>query len=89
MRNSPQKKEQVKVMARDLFKTDIRNMLDPEFKAKITKVLAEHDKLIEDTLTAEIKDQKRSRQNKKTHKRDAKPTGGNDDKGDRNRKKNK
>ena len=42
-------KEQVKVMARDLIKTDISNMPDPEFKTTIIRILAGLEKSTEDT----------------------------------------
>ena len=59
-RNSFQKKEKM-VTARDLIKTNIGNMPDPEFKAKIIRTLAGLEKSIEnimETLTAEIKELK-------------------------------
>ena len=59
-RNSFQKKEKM-VTARDLIKTNIGNMPDPEFKAKIIRILAGLEKSIEnimETLTAEIKELK-------------------------------
>ena len=58
-RNSSQKKEQEEVMARDLIKTDIRNMLEPEFKTTIIRILASLEKSMENTresLPTEIKD---------------------------------
>ena len=62
-RNSYQKKEQEKVMARDLIKAVISNMLDPEFKATIIRTLAGLEKSIEDnkeSLTAGMNDLKTS-----------------------------
>ena len=50
-------------MARDLIKTDISNMPDPEFKATIIGILVGLEKSIEDareSLTAQIKDLKTS-----------------------------
>ena len=62
-------KQQGKVMARDLIKTDIINMPEGKFKAKILRILARLGKRMEDfkeTLIAEIKKlkmgQKRKRQ---------------------------
>jgi len=57
-RNSSQKKEQEKVIARDLIKTNISNMSDEDFKATIIRILAGLEKSMEDireTLTTEIK----------------------------------
>ena len=68
-RNSSQKKEQEEVMARDLIKTDIRNMLEPEFKTTIIRILATTEKSIEEireTLNTEIKDLKTSQVKIKT-----------------------
>ena len=56
-------------MARDLIKTDISNMPDPECKATIIKILPGLDKSIEDTrdtLTEETKDLKPSQAKMKT-----------------------
>ena len=61
-RNSSQKKEQ-EVMDRDLIKTDVINMPEPEFKTRITKILGGFEKSIEDireSISAEIKDLKSS-----------------------------
>ena len=44
MENSPQKKEQEKITAKDLVKTDISNMPDPEFKATVIRILARLEK---------------------------------------------
>ena len=63
MENSPQKKEQEKITAKDLVKTDISNMPDPELKVTIIRILAGLEKSIEDTresLTAETKGLKTS-----------------------------
>ena len=62
-RNSSQKKEQDKVMARDLTKTGISNMPDGEFKAANTRILARHEKRMEDfrealTTVIKVKNQK-------------------------------
>ena len=60
-RSSPQKKEQEKVMATDLIKTDKSNMPDPEFKATIIRIQTGLEKSIENirvSLTTEIKDLK-------------------------------
>jgi len=60
-RNSSQKKEQEKVIARDLIKTNISNMSDEDFKATIIRILAGLEKSMEDireTLPTEIKDLK-------------------------------
>ena len=46
-RNSPQKKEQEEVMARDLIKTDISNMPEPEFKTTIKRILVRLEESIE------------------------------------------
>ena len=46
-------------MARELIKTGISNMSEPEFKTMIIKILAGIEKSMEDikeSLTAEIKD---------------------------------
>ena len=43
-RNSSQKKEQEKVMARDLIKTYISNMPEPEFKTTIIRILCGFEK---------------------------------------------
>lgn len=40
MKNSSQRKQQGKVMARDVIKTHISNMPDEEFKATIIKICA-------------------------------------------------
>ena len=66
-RNSSQKKEQDKVMARDLTKTGISNMPDGEFKATIIRVLAGLEKSREDfreALSAEIKELKNNQNEK-------------------------
>jgi len=47
-RNSSQKKEQEKVIARDLIKTNISNMSDEDFKATIIRILAGLEKSMED-----------------------------------------
>ena len=48
--NSPQKKEQqVEIRARDLIKTDIREMFELKIKTTITRILAGFEKSIEDT----------------------------------------
>ena len=39
LKNSSQQKEQEKAMARDLIKTDVSNMPDPEFKRIIIRIL--------------------------------------------------
>ena len=55
--NSSQKKEQERVTARDLIKTDISNITDLEFKATIIKIFARLEKSREDireTLTTKI-----------------------------------
>ena len=60
--NSSQKKEQEKVIAGDIIKTDISNMPDGEFKATIIRILAGLEKNMEEireTLTSEIKSQKK------------------------------
>ena len=60
-RNSSQKKEQDKVMARDLTKTGISNMPDGEFKATIISILSGLEKSREDfreAPSAEIKELK-------------------------------
>ena len=62
-RNSPQKKEQEEVMARDLIKTDKSNMPEQEFKTIIIRIRARLEKTIGDTresLTTEIRDLKTS-----------------------------
>jgi len=55
-------KEQIKVMARDLRKTDVSSMPDGEFKATIIRILAGLEKRMErirETLTTEIKEFKK------------------------------
>ena len=67
VRNSSQKKEQDKVMARDLTKTGITNMPDGEFKATIIRILAGLEKSREDfreALSAEIKELKNNQNEK-------------------------
>ena len=62
-RDSSQKKEQERVMAREQFRTDINNMPDPEFKTTIIRILAGLEKSIEDireSLTAKIEELKTS-----------------------------
>lgn len=79
-------------MARDQIETTLSNMLDPEFKATIIKTLAALEKSIKDikeSLTAEVKDQKTSQAEIKNSITDAKSTGGNDHKDERNREINK
>ena len=59
LKNSSQKKEQEKVMARGLNETDISNMLVPEFKVTIIRILAGLEKSMKDirkTLNIEIKE---------------------------------
>ena len=48
-RNLSQKKEQEKVMARDLIKTDMSNMPESKFKTTIIYIQAGLEKGIEDT----------------------------------------
>ena len=45
-RNYLEKKEQEKVTVRDLIKTDTSNIPDPEFKAKIIRILTGLEKNI-------------------------------------------
>ena len=57
-------KEQDKVVARNLNKTDISNMPDREFKVMIIKILTGFEKTVEDiseTLNKEIKEIKENR----------------------------
>ena len=69
LKNSSQKKEQEKVMARGLNETDISNMLVPEFKVTIIRILAGLEKSMKDIrvmLTTEIeKLKKQSGRNEK------------------------
>ena len=92
-RNLSPKKEQEKVMARDLIKTDTGNMPDSEFKAKIIRILAGLEKSIEDTresLTTETKGLKTSQAEiKKCYNQVAKPTACSDHKDGRSRGMNK
>ena len=56
--NSPQKKEQEEMTAREVINRDISNMSELEFKTTIIRILAGLDKCLEDcreSLTAEIK----------------------------------
>ena len=59
LRNSSQKKGQEEVTAKELIKTHISNMPQPEFKTTIVRILAELDEKsiekIRETLTTEIK----------------------------------
>ena len=48
-KNLSQKKEEEKVMVRDLIETDMTNMPSPELKATIIRTLAGLEKSIEDT----------------------------------------
>ena len=48
-RRSSQRKEQEKVKARDLTKTDVSNMPDTEYKTTIIRILFGLKKSIEDT----------------------------------------
>ena len=62
-RNSPQKKEQEEMMARDLINTDISKRSEIQFKTTIIRILAWVEKSIEDireSLSAEIKELKSS-----------------------------
>ena len=52
-RNSPQKKEQEEMTARDLTNTDTSKMSEPEFRIMIIRILAGVEKNIE-SLFAEI-----------------------------------
>ena len=45
-RNTPQKKEPEEVTVKELIKTDISNMPEPEFKTTITRILAGLEKSI-------------------------------------------
>ena len=61
--NSPQKREQEEIKARDLINSGISKMSELEFKAAIRGILAGFEKSIEDTresLSAEIKELKSS-----------------------------
>ena len=58
-RNSPQKKEQEEITARDLTNTDTSKMSEQEFKTTIIKILAGVEKRFE-SLSAEIKEVKAS-----------------------------
>ena len=63
-RNSPQKKGQEKITARDWLKKDINKYIEQEFRTTIIRLLAGLEKSIEDTremLVAEIKDLKTSK----------------------------
>ena len=63
-RNSSQKKEQEKVMARDLFKIDTSNRPIPQFKTANIRILAGLQRSIDDTresLNVEIKNLKVAR----------------------------
>ena len=62
-RNSPQKKNQEEITARDLLKTDISSIPEQEFIITVIRIRAELEISIEDpreTLAAEIKDLKMS-----------------------------
>ena len=81
-RDSPQKKEQEKVMSRDLINTDSRKISEPEYKTITIRILAGIHKSIEDSresFTSEIKELKTSQAKiKATINRDAEPNGCND-----------
>lgn len=62
-RTSLQKKDQGKITAIYLLKTNISNISEQEFRTTVIKVLAGTERSVEDnreTLTAEIKDIKTS-----------------------------
>ena len=62
-RNSPQKKEQEEMMARDFIKVGVSKMSELEFKTVIIRILSGLEKGIEDTresLSSEIKEIKSS-----------------------------
>lgn len=62
--NSPQKKDQEEITARDLLKTDTSNIYEQEFRTTVIRILAGLERSIEDTretLAADIKDLKSSR----------------------------
>ena len=58
-RNSPQKKEQEEMRARDLINTDTSKMSEPEFRIMIIRILAGAENRLE-SLYAEIKEVKYS-----------------------------
>ena len=61
LKNSSQQKEQEKAMARDLIKTDVSNMPDPELKATIIRIFIGLERRVEnirETLITEIKELK-------------------------------
>ena len=60
-KNSPQKKDQEEITARDLLKTDVSNISEQEFRTAVIRPLAGLERSIEDikeTLATEIKDLK-------------------------------
>ena len=62
-KNFPQKKFQEEMTARELFKTDINNISEQEFRITVIKLIAELVKHIEDSresTAAEIKDLRNS-----------------------------
>ena len=56
-RDSPQKKEQEEIRARDLTNTDTSKMSEPEFRIMIIRILAGVKNRLE-SLSAEIKEVK-------------------------------
>ena len=62
-KNSPQKKFQEEMTARELLKTDINNISDQEFRIIVIRLIAGLEKNIEDSreyIDAEIKELKNS-----------------------------
>ena len=62
-KNSPQKKFQEEVIARELLKTYINNTLDQDFRIIVIKLIAGLEKSIEDireSIPADIKDLRNS-----------------------------
>ena len=48
-RNVPQKNGQEEITIRDLFKTDISNIYEQEFRTTVIRILPGHERSIEDT----------------------------------------
>ena len=92
-RISLQKKDQTKIIAIALLKTDKSNISEQEFRTTVIKILAGLERSIEDTretLAAEIKDLKTSQAEiLKCYNQDAKLIGCNDCKDRRSRGMNK
>ena len=62
-RNSPQKKVQEEITARELLKTDKNNIPEQEFRITLIRLIAELEKSIEDSresIAADIKNVRNS-----------------------------